>query len=409
MLPTREVPGADLPVRAALADVVSAVRARGVAVLVAPPGSGKTSLLPLALADEVDGSVLVAEPRRIATRAAARRMAELIGERPGERVGYSMRGERVVSAATRVEVVTTGLLVQRMQRDPELAGVSAVVIDECHERHLDSDLALAFCLDVRANLREDLYLVATSATPDGRIGGLLEHNGMSATVLTAPAQAFGVSIVWAAPERPIPLLRDYRVDPRLLDHVAAVVRRALVEAAGDVLVFVPGEAEIALLSRQLGNAVDVVQLFGRQSTVDQDRALRAGTRRRVVVSTAVAESSLTVPGVRIVVDAGLSREPRFDHARGLGTLVTTKVSRSSAEQRAGRAGREAAGVVYRCWSQSEHVHLADHAAPEIHVADLSSFALAVASWGRPRGTGLAWLDPPPVAALDAAVEALQAV
>lgn len=409
LLPAREVPGADLPVRSALADVLLALQQRGTAVLVAPPGSGKTSLLPLALADEVPGQVLVAEPRRIATRAAARRMAELISERPGERVGYAMRGERAVSAATRVEVVTTGLLVQRMQRDPELAGVSAVVIDECHERHLDSDLALAFCLDVRANLREDLYLVATSATPDERIGALLGSDGESAPVISAAARAFAVDVVWAAPERPIPLLRDYRVDPRLLDHVANVVRRALVEAAGDVLVFVPGEAEIASLVRRLGHEVDVVQLYGRQSAADQDRALRPGNRRRVVVSTAVAESSLTVPGVRIVVDAGLSREPRIDHARGLSTLVTTKVSSSSADQRAGRAGREAPGVVYRCWSQSEHVHLVDHAAPEIQAADLTGFALAVAAWGQPRGTELGWLDQPPAPALDAAEATLQAL
>ncbi len=404
LLPSVEVPGANLPVRAALPDTVAALRRVGKALLVAPPGSGKTSLLPFAVADAVSGRVVVAEPRRIATRAAARRLAELLGERPGDRIGYAMRGERVGGPDVRIEVVTTGLLVQRMQRDPELAGVGAVVIDECHERHLDADLLLAFGLDVRATLRPDLALVATSATPD--TAGL--ERTLGAPAITATATTHPVQVIWAPPALPLPLLPGSRVDPRLLVHVAEVTRRALAEGTGDVLVFVPGEREISIVSRSLtGVAADVRPLFGRQSQAEQDLALRPGPRRRVVITTAVAESSLTVPGVDAVVDAGLAREPRTDQARGLAALVTTRVSKASADQRAGRAGREAPGRVYRCWSPAEHAHLAAQALPEIATADLAGFALATAAWGTPGGHGLALLDPPPVAALAAATDLLR--
>lgn len=403
LLPAPSTAATDLPVRSALPELITAVAARGCALLVAPPGSGKTSLLPLALADAVPGRVIVAEPRRIATRAAAVRLAMLLGEQPGDRIGYAMRGERAGGSRSRVEVVTTGLLVQRLQRDPELAGVGTVIIDECHERHLDADLALAFCLDVRANLRADLALVATSATPDsGRLAAVLAGGGAPAPVVTATAARFDVEIVWAPPARGLPLLADARVDPALLDHVGAVVRRALAEAEGDVLVFLPGEAEIAAVSRRLHGSADIVALFGRQSGAEQEHALTPGRCRRVVLSTAVAESSLTVPGVRIVVDAGLARQPRTDYARGLGALVTTRVSKSSADQRAGRAGRQAPGRVYRCWSPAEHAHLEEHPAPEIATADLAGLALAVAAWGAPGGTGLGLLDQPPAAAMAAA-------
>lgn len=404
LLPSLDVPGADLPVRAVLPETIDAIRRTGKAVLVSPPGSGKTSLLPLALADVLDGQIVVAEPRRIATRAAAARLAELLGERPGGRVGYAMRGERVGGAQLRIEVVTTGLLVQRMQRDPELPGVAAVVIDECHERHLDADVLLAFGVDVRETLRPDLVLVATSATPD--TAALIRALG--APVITATAATYPVDVIWAPPVLPIPLLPGSRVDPRLLAHVAEVTRRALAEGDGDVLVFVPGEREIDVVSRALlGADADVRPLFGRQSRAEQDLALNPGPRRRIVVTTSVAESSLTVPGVRAVVDAGLAREPRTDQARGLSALITTRVSKASADQRAGRAGREAAGRVYRCWSREQHVHLVDHALPEIATADLAGFALMTAAWGAPGGAGLALLDPPPAAALDAATALLR--
>ncbi len=392
--------------------MVRAVEQAGTAVLVSPPGSGKTSLLPLALADALTGRVIVAEPRRIATRAAARRMADLVGDPVGGRVGYAIRGERRVSPATRVEVVTTGLLVRRLQQDPELAGIDAVVLDEVHERQLDTDLALAFCLDVRANLRPDLRIVATSATPDiERLAGVLGSPGGPAAVITAIGAVHPLEVIFAPPERTLlPLLPDARIDPRMLDHVAAVVRRALSEGPGDVLVFVPGEAEIASMARRLSDlerVAEVLELFGRQSSAGQDAVLRPGDRRRVVLATAVAESSLTVPGVSTVVDAGLSREPRIDHSRGLGRLTTTRVSRSSATQRAGRAAREGPGRVFRCWSEADDVHLIPHQAPEIAISDLTGFALAVADWGHPAGDGLALIDQPPQTALATAISTLE--
>jgi ATP-dependent helicase HrpB len=408
LLPESSVPGADLPVRAVLPATVDAVRSRGTAVLVAPPGSGKTSLLPLALADALGGTIIVAEPRRMATRAAATRLAMLVGEPLGQRIGYAMRGERSGGKGLRVEVVTTGLLVRRLQQNPELPGVSAIVIDECHERHLDADLLLALCVDIRANLREDLAIVATSATPDTvRLSRALGTDA-PAPVITASAAQFDVAVEWAPPPVPAPLLPGGRVDPRLLDHVAAVVRRALAENDGDILVFVPGEAEINGVTRRLAGE-NVLPLFGRQSRAEQDRALAPAATRRIVVTTSVAESSLTVPGVRVVVDAGLAREPRTDQSRGLGALVTCRVSRSSADQRAGRAGREAPGRVYRCWSATDHSRLDDHAAPEIAIADLAAFALDLAAWGAPAGAGLTLLDAPPAPAMTAATELLRRI
>ncbi|UZJ24004.1 ATP-dependent helicase HrpB [Rhodococcus antarcticus] len=407
LLPPQSTPGADLPVREALPGLVAALRARGRAVLVAPPGSGKTTLAPLALADVAAGTVLVAEPRRLATRAAAVRLAHLLGERPGGRVGYAMRGER--RPGSRIEVVTTGLLLARLQRDPELPGVGAVVLDEVHERHLDADLALAFAVDVQATLRPDLLLVATSATPDTeRLVAALDD----APVVRASAVTWPLEVVWAPPASPLPLLVDARVDPRLLQHVVEVVRRALGEVEGDVLVFVPGEAEVHGVVRRLsgsggrGLGVDVLPLYGRQAAAEQDLALRMGARRRVVVTTSVAESSLTVPGVRTVVDAGLARAPRTDHRRGLAALVTGRVSQASATQRAGRAAREGPGRAYRCWSAAEHTHLEPFTPPEIAITDLAGFALTVAAWGAPGGRGLALLDPPPAAGMDAATTLL---
>lgn len=407
---------------------VEAVRRHGTAVLVAPPGSGKTSLLPLALADALPGTIIVAEPRRMATRAAATRLAMLVGEPLGRRIGYAMRGERSGGKDLRVEVVTTGLLVRRLQQNPELPGVAAIVIDECHERHLDADLLLALCVDIRTNLREDLAIVATSATAEtvklsrvlgtgaGAGGGAGE--GEAAPVVTASAAMFGVEIEWAPPPVPVPILPGGRVDPRLLDHVAAVVRRALADNEGDILVFVPGEAEINGVTRRLagqpellvgsgaGARAVVLPLFGRQSRAEQERALAPGVGRRIVVTTSVAESSLTVPGVRVVVDSGLAREPRTDQSRGLGALVSCRVSKSSADQRAGRAGREAPGRVYRCWSATDHAHLDDHPAPEIATADLAAFALDLAAWGAPGGDGLTLLEQPPEVAMSAATELL---
>lgn len=400
----------DLPVRPVLPELVAALRGTGAGVLVAPPGTGKTTLAPLAVADEVSGRVLVAQPRRVAARAAARRMATLLGEPLGERVGYAVRGERRSGPRTRVEVVTTGLLLRRLHRDPELAGTGAVLLDECHERQLDADLALAFTVEARAALRPDLWLLAMSATPEAdRFAALLGGGGGPAPIVRASSALHPVTRIWAPPPRPVAASGAGPVDRGLLDHVAATVRRALREHAGDVLVFLPGAGEIAAVASRLADLRDtvaVLPLHGRQRGADQDAALRPADRRRVVLATAVAESSLTVPGVRVVVDAGLSRVARMDLARGLGALVTVGVSRAAATQRAGRAGREAPGQVYRCWSAATHERLAAQPEPEIATADLTGFALELAAWGSPDGVGLALPDPPPAAAMTVARDTL---
>ncbi|MGW4437516.1 DEAD/DEAH box helicase, partial [Streptomyces sp. NPDC004596] len=401
-----------LPVRAALPALTEALDADGTAVLVAPPGTGKTTLVPLVLAGLAGGGparrVVVAEPRRIAARAAARRMAWLLGERTGDSVGYTVRNERVVGRRTRVEVVTTGVLLQRLQRDQELAGVDVVVLDECHERHLDADTVAAFLWDVRQALRPELRLVAASATTDAEAWARLLGG---ARVVQAAGVAHPVEVVWAPPARPVRPPHGMRVDPALLAHVASVVRRALAEREGDVLCFLPGVGEIARVAGQLGDlgAVEVLQVHGRAPAAVQDAVLAPGRGRRVVLATSVAESSLTVPGVRVVVDAGLAREPRVDHARGLSGLVTVRASRAAGRQRAGRAGREAPGWVYRCWTEAEDGRLAAFPAPEIKVADLTAFALQVACWGDPDASGLALPDPPPGGAMAAAREVLTAV
>ncbi|ARI55098.1 ATP-dependent helicase HrpB [Streptomyces sp. S8] len=401
-----------LPVRTAVPALRRALEDRGVAVLCAPPGTGKTTLVPLVLAGLTgDGPVrrvVVAEPRRIAARAAARRMAWLLGERPGGRVGFTVRGERVVGRDTVVEVVTTGVLLQRLQRDQELAGVDVVVIDECHERHLDADTVAAFLLDVREAIRPDLRLVAASATTDAEGWARLLGD---APVVEAEGVAYPVEVVWAPPARPVKPPHGMRVDPALLTHVAATVRRALAEREGDVLCFLPGVGEIARVAGQLaGVDAEVLQVHGRAPAAVQDTVLAGSSGvRRVVLATSVAESSLTVPGVRVVVDSGLAREPRTDHARGLSALTTVRASQAAGRQRAGRAGREAAGAVYRCWEQAGDGRLARFPAPEIKVADLAAFALQAACWGDPEASSLALLDPPPAGAMAAAREVLGAV
>ncbi|MEV7423813.1 ATP-dependent helicase HrpB [Streptomyces sp. NPDC091212] len=401
-----------LPVHTALPALERALDRHGCAVLCAPPGTGKTTLVPLALAGLLDGGpvrrVIVAEPRRIAARAAARRMAWLLGERAGERVGFTVRGERVVGRGTVVEVVTTGVLLQRLQRDQELAGVDVVILDECHERHLDADTVAAFLLDVRTTLRPELRLIAASATTDAEGWARLLDD---APVVAARGVSYPVETVWAPPPAPVRPPHGMRVDPALLTHVASVVRRALAEHDGDVLCFLPGVGEIGRVAGQLGDpGAEVLQAHGRAPAAVQDAVLAGAPEgRRVVLATAVAESSLTVPGVRVVVDAGLAREPRTDHARGLSALTTVRVSQAGAGQRAGRAGREAPGTVYRCWSQAEDGRLTRFPSPEIRVADLAAFALQAACWGDPSAGGLALLDPPPAGALAAARSVLTAI
>ncbi|MFF9911075.1 ATP-dependent helicase HrpB [Streptomyces sp. NPDC013457] len=409
-----------LPVRHAVPELLTALGERGTAVLHAPPGTGKTTLVPLALAGLIgDGPrrrVLVAEPRRMAVRAAARRMAWLLGQEVGEAVGFSVRGERRTGPGTRVEVVTTGVLLQRLQRDPELAGVDVVLLDECHERHLDADTAMAFLVDVRATLRPELKLIAASATTDAEAWAelltVLDGTG-PAPIVRSKGESHGYLVRFAAPPAGVRPSHGTWVDPALLRHVAATVRLACERHEGDVLCFLPGTGEIARTAGMLADLdADVFQLHGRAPAAVQDAVLRGaepGGRRRVILATSVAESSLTVPGVRIVVDSGLAREPRTDHARGLGSLATVPVSIAAATQRSGRSGREAAGVVYRCWAEADDGRRSRFPSPEIEIADLASFALRTACWGDPTAEGLALLDTPPAGAMAAARSVLTAI
>ncbi|MER5641639.1 ATP-dependent helicase HrpB [Kitasatospora sp. NPDC002227] len=409
----------DLPVRTALPALHAALDDRGVAVLAAPPGTGKTTLVPLALAGLLGEGpvrrVLVAEPRRLAARAAAKRMAWLLGEGVGGRVGHTVRGDRKVGPGTVVEVVTTGVLLQRLQRDQELAGVDVVVLDECHERHLDADTALAFLLDVRATLRPELRLLCASATSDtaawAELLGSSDEQDTPAPVVEAHGVSHAVEVIWAPPPRPVRPAHGTRTDPALLDHLAATVRRALTEQDGDVLCFLPGVGEIARVAGLLGTqpGVEVLQLHGQAPQAVQDAALSTGSSRRVILATSVAESSLTVPGVRVVVDSGLAREPRTDHARGLAGLVTVRASLAAGRQRAGRAGREAPGAAYRCWSEAEDALAARFPTPEIALADLTAFALQAACWGTPDPAGLSLPDQPPTGAMAAARQTLLAL
>ncbi|MEU7005880.1 ATP-dependent helicase HrpB [Streptomyces sp. NPDC046332] len=409
-----------LPVRHAVPELLTALEERGTAVLYAPPGTGKTTLVPLALAGLIgDGPrrrVLVAEPRRMAVRAAARRMAWLLGQEVGDAVGFSVRGERRTGPATRVEVVTTGILLQRLQRDPELAGMDVVLLDECHERHLDADTAMAFLVDVRATLRPELKLIAASATSDAEAWSqlltVLDGTG-PAPIVWGKGEGHGYLVRFAGPPAGVRPSHGTWVDPALLRHVAATVRLACERHEGDVLCFLPGTGEIARVAGMLADLdADVLQLHGRAPAAVQDAVLRGaepGGRRRVILATSVAESSLTVPGVRIVVDSGLAREPRMDHARGLGSLATVPVSIAGATQRAGRSGREASGVVYRCWAEADDGRRSRFPSPEIEIADLASFALRTACWGDPTAAGLALLDTPPAGAMAAARSVLTAI
>jgi ATP-dependent helicase HrpB len=385
----------DLPVAEALPPLLASLRTSPNAVLVAPPGAGKTTLVPLVLREEpwaTEGRILVLEPRRVAARAAARRMAELLGEdAPGGTIGLATRLDRAISAATRVEVVTEGLLVRRLQSDPGLEGVAAVLFDEAHERNLDTDLALALCLDLQRALRPELRLLAMSATIDGAAFARLLGD---CSVIESQGRAFPVRIE----HRP----RDLS-DPRdLSEAMAAAIRAALSAHEGDALAFLPGWGEIRRTAERLsGLDADVLPLHGEMPPAEQDRALRPSERRKVVLATSIAETSLTVPGVQIVVDGGFRRAPRLDPATGLSRLATVRISRAAAEQRAGRAGRTAPGLAIRLWSTALHRGLAPQDRPEILEAELSGLALDLAAWGAVP-EALAFLDPPPAGAMAAA-------
>jgi ATP-dependent helicase HrpB len=393
-----------LPVELVVDDVRSALQEDGTAVLVAPPGSGKTTVVPLRVLDLVPGKILLLEPRRLATRAAARRMAALLGERVGDTVGYVTRHDRATSRKTRVEVVTEGVLTRRLQNDPALAGTSLVIFDELHERNLQTDLGLALALDTRSVLRPDLMILVMSATIDAQAVATLLGSGPDpgepAATITAEVRTHPVDVRWAPPP---PRSR------RLEDHVAKVVRRALTDDDGDILVFLPGMAEMRRVAERLTDVLaDVRLLHGSLPVEEQDLAISPSMPpiRKVVLSTDIAESSLTVEGVGVVVDSGLARAPRFDLRTGMTRLQTISVSRASADQRAGRAGRLGPGVAYRLWSKMEHAARRPHIDPEITQVDLAGLALELAAWGVSDPSTLRWLDPPAPAAWSEAVEIL---
>jgi ATP-dependent helicase HrpB len=390
-----------LPIDDALPALRDALRERACAVLQAPPGAGKTTRVPLALLDEPwlgGGRIVMLEPRRLAARAAARRMAATLGESVGETVGYRIRHDTRVGPRTRVEVVTEGVLTRLLQDDPALERYGAVVFDEYHERSLHADLGLALTLQTQQLLRGELRLLVMSATLDGaRVAALLGDAARGdAPVVTSAGRSFPVTVHW----------RDRRPEPRALEGaVAATVRAALDRHGGDLLVFLPGAAEIRRVAAQLEEGAlprgtRVHALFGMLPQAEQDAALDPAPpgARKVVLSTAIAETSLTIEGVRVVVDAGLARVPRFDPRTGMTHLDTVRVSRAGAEQRAGRAGRVAPGECYRLWPEAEHAGLLAHAAPEVLDADLAPLALELAAAGIDDPRALRWLDPPPAAA-----------
>ncbi|UJX43387.1 ATP-dependent helicase HrpB [Xanthobacter sp. YC-JY1] len=388
-----------LPIDAVLGDIRSTLASTPCAVLVAPPGAGKTTRVPLALLDEpwaAGGKILVLEPRRLAARAAARRMAQTLGEAVGGTVGFRTRLASEVSRRTRIEVVTEGIFTRMVLDDPELSGIAAVLFDEFHERSLDADLGLALALDSQRGLRDDLRLLAMSATLDGARVASLMGLGTPAPVIESEGRAFPVETAYLGRDPRAPIDRQ----------MADAIRRALEREDGSILAFLPGAAEIRRTETLLLDAVrdpkvDIVALFGALDAAEQDRAVLPAPegRRKVVLATSIAETSLTIEGVRVVVDSGLARVPRFEPDVGLTRLETVRVSRAAADQRRGRAGRTEPGVCYRLWSEGETASLPAFATPEILAADLTGLVLDLARVGVRDPAALPFLDPPPAPAV----------
>ena len=392
----------DLPLAPLLPSLRASLRGQPSLVLQAPPGAGKTTLVPLALLDEEwlgPRRIIMLEPRRLAARAAARRMADLLGEKVGETVGYRVRLDSAVGPRTRIEVVTAGVFVRQIQDDPSLDGVGAVLFDEFHERSLDVDLGLALCLDARTSLRDDLRLVAMSATLVGEpISRLLAPTTGGAPILTSEGRQYPVETRY--------LPRD--PSGRLDETVTTAIRQALAAHDGDVLVFLPGVGDIRRVQQKLEDtadrALDIAPLYSDLPLDKQDAAIRPSStgRRKVVLATSIAETSLTIEGVRVVIDSGYMRRPHFDVRTGMSALETVRVSRAAADQRRGRAGRLGPGICYRLWTEATDRALIAQTPPEIVDADLTPLALELAAWGAADPTALAWLDPPPDAALSSA-------
>ena len=395
---------ADLPILSVIPELLDALREQGCGVLVAPPGAGKTTAVAPALLEQgwCSGTVILTSPRRVAARAAAERMAQTLGEKPGETVGYVTRLDSKRSARTRVLVVTEAIFVNMILADPELAGVSAVLFDEAHERHLDSDLGLALALESRAVLREDLRVLVMSATIDGsRFADLL---GDRAQVIESEGRAYPLDIEWlgSSPQLPVE------------DAMAQAVVTAWREQDGDILGFLPGVREIERIRERLETRLPdalLLPLHGQVEPAAQRAAIRRDPdgRRRIVLATAIAETSLTLDGVSVVVDAGLSRRAEFDRAAGTTHLVTHRASQAAAAQRAGRAARQGPGVAYRLWEEGGHGGRPPYDPPEMVTADLAPLVLSLAQWGTADPDSLAWLDPPPAASVDAARSTLAAL
>ena len=387
MTPDRPI-SPELPISEVIAPLIRALSDSGRAVLQAPPGAGKTTVVPLEIlrAGLTPGRIVMLEPRRLAARAAAERMARTLNEAVGETVGYRIRGEAKVSKCTRIEVVTEGILTRMIQSDPELSAIGAVIFDEFHERSLNADLGLALCLEIAGALRDDLILLAMSATLDAAPVADL----MQAPILTSEGRSFPVETRWL----PKPLRRDTRFEPALAD----LVTQAVAETQGGVLVFLPGEGEIrrtlALLSDRLPPDCTLHPLYGALPFAAQRAAIQpAKTGRKIVLATSIAETSLTIQDIRVVVDGGKSRRARFDPGSGMSRLVTDPVTRAEATQRTGRAGRVAPGTCYRLWTRGEEGALAAFPAPEIEATDLSGLVLELALWGA-GPDDLAFLTPP---------------